>query len=57
MKKFLVKNSLDDTTDIEFVVSQHLNLEQMLEEFGRFLKAIGYVFDGYLDIVDYDDLK
>lgn len=57
MKKFVLKNSPDDTTDIEFVVSQHLNLEQMLEEFGRFLKAIGYVFDGYLDIVDYDDLK
>ena len=57
MKKFVVKNSPDDATDIEFVVSEHLNLEQILDEFSRFLKAIGYVFDGYLDIVDYDDLK
>ena len=63
MKRFIIKdpegllsNSVDDF-EVDFTVPSHQNLQQICETLTLFLKASGYVFNGYVDIVDYDDLK
>lgn len=63
MKKFVLKDidskliDSEHAIDVEFVLPSHSNLEQVLEQFTLFLKACGYHFDGYCDIIDFDDLK
>jgi hypothetical protein len=61
MKRFIIKDPpgtyKPDDVDVEFVVPSHHNLEQVLEQFTLFLKASGFYFDGFCDIIDYDDLK
>lgn len=61
MKKFIIKDPVGtfqpDDVDVEFIVPSHHNLEQVLEQFTLFLKASGFYFHGYCDIIDYDDLK
>ena len=59
MKKFILKNSemFPDDVEVEFIIPSHHNLEQVLEQFTLFLKAAGYSFDGYCDILEHDDLK
>ena len=61
MKKFIIKDRegihMPDDVEVEFIVPSHHNLEQVLEQFTLFLKASGFHFDGYCDILDYDDLK
>jgi len=60
MKKFILKGNNSqfvDDVDVEFVIPDHHTLEQVLEQFTLFLKASGYVFDGYCDILEHDDLK
>lgn len=41
-----------DHTEIEMKIPDGVSLSYMLEEFEKFLKAIGYHFDGTLDFVD-----
>jgi hypothetical protein len=42
---------------VEFTFENGLTIDQMLEQFEFFLKSIGYVFDGYFELVDDDYYK
>jgi hypothetical protein len=46
-------NRVLETISIE--ISEHSTLTEALDAFERFLKAVGYVFDGTINIVDEDD--
>ena len=46
------ENNNFDISDVEFRFDSSCSLTEMLEEFGYFLKAIGYQFDGDVEIVD-----
>lgn len=58
MKKFIIKDYYENNLlvlnneEITMKVDPHLNLNDILESFERFLKACGYVFDGHLEIND-----
>lgn len=51
-KKFIVQGDEIDKVDVEFTIPSHYNLQEILEQFTFFLKAIGYYFDGKVDIVE-----
>ena len=63
-QKFIIKDmdampgfTSDPDPEVDFSIPSHSNLEQVCEALTLFLKACGYHFHGYVDIVDYDDLK
>ena len=57
MHKFSFENTYPNQlgTSIEFKVPLGASLGDMLEQFQAYLKATGYVFEGYLDFVDDED--
>lgn len=58
MKSFIMKDSKDDTVNVEYVIPTNSKLEQVFESFTLFLKACGYNLDGqYVSTLYYDDLK
>ena len=53
MHKFIMENDYPDQlpTTVEFTVPSDADLNDMLEQFELYLKAVGFNFDGNLDIV------
>ena len=53
MHKFSYENTYPEQlpTTVEFTVSSEASLTDMLEQFELYLKAVGFNFDGNLDIV------
>jgi hypothetical protein len=57
MKQFIIKD-YSDTFDafrdeeVTMKVDASCNLDDVLNSFERFLRAVGYYFDGHLDIVE-----
>ena len=53
MHKFIMENDYPDQlpTTVEFTVPSDASLTDMLEQFELYLKAVGFNFDGNLDIV------
>ena len=47
----------EDGTKIEMEISEHASLNEVFEEFQRFLRACGYVikYNKVLDLVDVDE--
>ena len=43
------------THRIEFTCADEASLDEMLESFSYFLKAVGYNIDGYIDVVPHDE--
>jgi hypothetical protein len=56
MKQFTIKSNKEDDV-IEYIIPEYKDVNQILEHFTLFLKACGYTFYGYCDILDYDDGK
>ena len=56
MHKFSYENTYPEQlpTTVEFTVSSDASLTDMLEQFELYLKAVGFNFDGNLDIVPED---
>jgi len=46
-------NRVLETISIE--ISEHSTITEALDAFGRFLKAVGYVFNGNINIVNEDE--
>jgi hypothetical protein len=46
-------NDFDESNVTFEIPNNDLSIPDILEEFEKFLKACGYVFEGYLDLVDY----
>lgn len=57
MHKFIMENDYPDQlpTTVEFTVPSDADLNDMLEQFELYLKAVGFNFDGNLDIVPPED--
>jgi len=56
--RYTVKNSItEDATphEIEFRMSGHMSLPEILEKFEAYLKAVGYNLNGIVDIVSDDE--
>ena len=53
MHKFIMENDYPDqlSTTVEFTVPSDADLTDMLEQFELYLKAVGFSFDGNIDIV------
>ena len=53
MHKFIYENDYEQqlNTKVEFSIPSDADLTDMLEEFQNYLKAIGFCFDGNVDIV------
>jgi len=53
MHKFIYENDYEQqlNTKVEFNIPSDADLTDMLEEFQNYLKAIGFCFDGNVDIV------
>jgi len=49
---FIHEDEQHPKTTIKHEVEGVITLTDLIENFERFLKASGYTFDGYLDIVD-----
>lgn len=58
-KKTQDPNNKFSISEVSIKVHDEVTITDLLEEFGNFLKACGYSFDGELDIVndDYDESK
>ena len=56
MKRFVIKSNREDEP-VDYVIPEYKDVTQILEHFTLFLKACGYLFHGYCDIIDYDDGK
>lgn len=48
------ENPVYDKTEVVFT-STHDSLNELIEEFERFLRASGFYFKGQLDLVDRED--
>lgn len=44
-----------EKSNIEFTIENDVSLSILCEEFTGFLKSCGFVFNGYIDLVDEDD--
>ena len=52
MHRFTYENDYEDDlqTTVEFTVPSDADLEDMCDVFGNFLRAVGYEFDGHIEI-------
>lgn len=50
-----VKRADDSYDTVEVSTSEHASLSELIEQFENFLRASGYSFDGYLEMVEEDD--
>lgn len=54
--KFIIVSE-NEEPEINIRIDANTNLESILEHITKFIKLCGHRFDGYLDLIYYDDWK